>query len=126
MKKSEEAMSLSASTKKVTSKSDTANGSFTKKTKEQKRIEAEARNKLYSVSKPVKDKVHKLEKSIKLQEDKLKEIESRMAAKDFYADTENVKKVTTEFKEAKDKLNNLYHEWMEQTKKLSKLEEQLK
>jgi ATP-binding cassette, subfamily F, member 3 len=103
-------------------KTEQTNGAAVKKTKEQKRAEAEARNKLYNLSKPVKDKVHKIEKSIKKNEERLKEIEAMMASADFYSNSENAKNITNEYKSVKDTLNNLYHDWMEETKKLNELE----
>lgn len=106
-------------------KTDQTNGTQVKKTKEQKRAEAEARNKLYNLSKPVKDKVHKIEKSIKKNEERLKEIEAMMASADFYSNSENAKNITNEYKSVKDTLNNLYHDWMEETTKLNELEMQI-
>jgi ATP-binding cassette, subfamily F, member 3 len=102
-----------------------ANGTPAKKTKEQKRAEAEARNKLYSVSKPVKDKIHKIEKNIKVNEEKIEEFEKLMTSAGFYDDGEKAKKITNEYKSAKDILNGLYHDWMEETKKLNELEAKL-
>lgn len=103
-------------------KTEQANGTQVKKSKEQKRAEAEARNKLYNLSKPVKDKVHKIEKSIKKNEERLKEIEAMMASADFYSNGESAKNITNEYKSLKETLNNLYHDWMEETKKLNELE----
>ncbi len=103
----------------------TANGVPAKKTKEQKRAEAEARNKLYSVAKPVKDKIHNIEKSIKVNEEKIKEIETLMASDGFFNDAAKAKKTTAELKAAKDTINGLYHDWMEETKKLNELEAKL-
>lgn len=95
-----------------------------KKTKDQKRVEAEARNRFYSVSKPVKDKIQKIEKNIRLAEEKIRKIEGEMASEDFYKDNEKVKQANTDYKTAKDKLSNLYHDWMEETNKLNELESQ--
>lgn len=96
-----------------------------RKTKEQKRAEAEARNKLYSVGKPLKEKIHKIEKNIKSSEDKLREIESKMAANDFYNDADNAKKVTNEYRLAKEALSRLMNDWTIETDKLNKLEESI-
>jgi len=93
-----------------------------KKTKEQKRHEAEARNKLYKSSKPLKDKIHKLEKGVKEAEEKLKIIESEMALPDFYNDPKNSSKVTAEYKKAKSALEHVFNEWERESAKLSKIE----
>lgn len=110
---------------KTETKTEPTNGAPVKKTKEQKRAEAEARNKLYNLSKPVKDKVHKIEKNIKKNEERLKEIEAMMASADFYSNSENAKSTTNEYKSIKETLNNLYHDWMEETTKLNELEIQI-
>ncbi len=96
-----------------------------KKTKEQKRLEAEQRNKVYKFAKPLKESIHKLEKEIKLLEDKTAEIEKEMAKADFFKDQHNSAKVTGEYKSAKGKLNDLYHKWSEESKKLTKIEEEI-
>jgi len=96
-----------------------------KKTKEQKRLEAEQRNKVYKFAKPLKESIHKLEKEIKLLEDKTAEIEKEMAKADFFKDQHHSAKVTGEYKSAKEKLNDLYHKWSEESKKLTKIEEEI-
>jgi ATP-binding cassette subfamily F protein 3 len=122
MKKEEEKSGVTVTPLKAQPKS--SNGAPVKKTKEQKRAEAEARNKLYSTAKPVKDKISKIEKEIKSTENKITELEAVMALENFYNDAENVKKINSEYKNAKDKLTNLYHDWMDQTNKLNELEKQ--
>ncbi len=108
--------------KKVTSAATNGVPHAPKKTKEQKRIEAESRNKVYKAAKPLKDSIHKMEKGIKVLEDKIQEIEKAMVHPDFFNDPKASAHKTTEYKLAKEKLSNLYHDWMESTKKLSKIE----
>jgi len=93
----------------------------TQKTKEQKRYEAEKRNRLYKIAKPIKDKLHKMEKAIKTGEHRLKEIEGLMSSGELFKDPESAKKTTAEYKELKSTLNGLYHDWMEESKKLNEL-----
>lgn len=119
MKKSEESLQDSAKNGKAAAETKP------KKSKEQKRAEAENRNKLYSVAKPIKDKIHKLEKSIKAKEERLKEIEASMASGELFKDPEQAKKTTAEYKELKSKLNGLYHDWMKETNKLSEIESEI-
>jgi ATP-binding cassette, subfamily F, member 3 len=95
-----------------------------KKTKEQKRLEAEARNKLYKSSKPLKDKIHKLEKAVKEAEEKLRKIEAEMALPDFYNDPSNSAKVTAGYKKAKSALEIAFDEWEKTAAKLNKIEGQ--
>lgn len=96
-----------------------------KKTKEQKRIEAENRNKVYKVAKPLKESIHKLEKEIKVLEEKTKLLEAEMALPDFFKDHHNSTQKTNDYKTSKDKLNGIYHKWLEETKKLTKIEEEI-
>ncbi len=96
-----------------------------KKTKEQKRLEAEQRNKIYKHAKPLKDSIHKLEKEIKVLEEKTGAIEKEMAHPDFFKDHHNSAQKTTEYKTAKERLNDLYHKWSEESKKLAKIEEEI-
>jgi ATP-binding cassette subfamily F protein 3 len=86
--------------------------------KEKKRKEAEFRNKMYSIQKPLKDKLSKTEKNIKLRENKLKEIESDMMQPDFYKDPDNIIKANKNIKIIKDDLEALYAEWMELNEKI--------
>jgi ATP-binding cassette subfamily F protein 3 len=123
-KKEEERSGILAG--KIDKKDIQSNGSVGinsgKKTKGQKRLEAEARNKLYKSSKPLKDKIHKLEKGVKEAEEKLKKIESEMTLPDFYNDPKNSSKVTAEYKKAKSALELVFNEWERESAKLSKIE----
>ena len=96
-----------------------------KKTKEQKRLEAEQRNKIYKHAKPLKDSIHKLEKEIKVLEEKTAAIEKEMAHPEFFKDHHNSAQKTTEYKTSKDRLNDLYHKWSEESKKLAKIEAEI-
>jgi ATP-binding cassette subfamily F protein 3 len=111
---------------KTKSEANNETESKTKKTKEQKRAEAESRNKLYNLTKPVKTKIAQIEKDIKVKEEKLKQIEADMGDESFYKDAEKVKKANKEFGEIKEKLTVLYHQWMEQSSRLTELESKIK
>ncbi len=118
MKKKEEAED---SNNKNDSK-EQSNESKSKRSKEQKRTEAETRNKIYRLAKPYKDKITKIEHSIKNKEQRLKEIENKMAAEDFYKNSENVVKTNQEFNELKKRLDDLYHEWFINNDKIREIE----
>ncbi|MBN8585249.1 MAG: ABC-F family ATP-binding cassette domain-containing protein [Ignavibacteria bacterium] len=126
-KKEEEKAGLTEANqpKKTTTLAETNGTPKQKKTKEQKRLEAEQRNKVYKYAKPLRESIHKLEKEIKLLEDKTAEIEKEMGNPDFFKDQQNSSKKTGEYKSAKDKLNDLYHKWSEESKKLAKIEEEI-
>ncbi len=48
-----------------------------------------------------------------------------MALPDFFKDQHNSSQKTSEYKVAKDKLNDLYQKWSEESKKLTKIEEEI-
>ncbi len=122
--KAEDAEIAAGKLKPQVSNSET--DSKAKKTKEQKRTEAESRNKLYNLTKPIKTKIAQIEKNIKIKEERLKQIEADMSNEDFYKDSENVIIVNKEFGETKEKLTDLYHQWMEQSSRLTELESKIK
>jgi ATP-binding cassette subfamily F protein 3 len=95
------------------------------KTKEQKREEAELRNKIYKISKPYIDKIKHVEDEIKLHENTLKYLEKEMTSDTFYKDSEKVINATKELKELKAKLEGLYHQWMEYNSILINIESEL-
>lgn len=127
-KKSEERSGATEQKKENKAFAENINGNpaAVKKTKEQKRIEAENRNKLYKAAKPLKDKIHKIEKKIKELEELIRNTEEQMLLPEYYKDQKEASKKTHVYKESKDKLNDLYHEWMEETKKLNSIEESIK
>lgn len=94
----------------------------TKSKKEQKRTEAETRNKIYKKAKPYRDTISKIESEIKTNENRLKEIEGEMQSESFYKNTESVIKINKEFGGIKQKLNVLYHEWFINSDKLKEIE----
>ncbi|MGH2575177.1 MAG: ABC-F family ATP-binding cassette domain-containing protein [Ignavibacteria bacterium] len=97
-------------------------GSKTKKSKEQKRLEAENRNKYYRISKPLKDRIKEIEELIKIKEERVKEIELVMLSTEFYNNSENIVNANKETKQLKSELENLYVEWMENNKRLKEAE----
>jgi ATP-binding cassette subfamily F protein 3 len=92
-----------------------------KKIKEQKRLEAESRNKLYNLLRPVKEKITEIEGSIKTKEERIKEIENEMASETFYRNENHIIETTNEFKMLKDELEELYNEWFITNNKLNEI-----
>ncbi len=92
--------------------------------KERKRIEAEQRQKRYKLTKPLQEKIAKLEKEIGNKEKLKAEIEALMAHPDFYKDGEKVKETTARYKALEDELQSIYFRWGEVTKELEKVMEQ--
>jgi ATP-binding cassette, subfamily F, member 3 len=121
LKKKEESESAMLNT----SEAETTNETKINKGKEQKRNEAEKRNKIYRLAKPYKDVIGKIEAEIKSKESRLKEIEVEMQSESFYKYPEKVIKTNKEFSELKQSLNVLYHDWFENTDKIKEIETEL-
>ncbi|MBM2841158.1 MAG: ATPase component of transporter, partial [Bacteroidetes bacterium] len=66
--------------------------------KERKRIEAEQRQKRSHLTKPLQQKIYKLEKEIEAKEKQKTEFGELMGHADFYKDGEKVKQVTAQYK----------------------------
>lgn len=124
-KEEEKAVLLKPKSSLKTSQPHAAGAPAPKKTKEQKRIEAENRNKVYKVARPLKEKIHKIEKKIKEEEEKVRLIEVMMASGDFYKDSHNSAAKTAEYKEHKESLAVLYAEWETESTKLKEIEDSI-
>ncbi|HLP17887.1 MAG TPA: ABC-F family ATP-binding cassette domain-containing protein [Bacteroidota bacterium] len=79
--------------------------------KERKRLEAERRQQIYGMTKPLKKKLEIVEKKIEPLEQRQKEVEAVMAHADFFQYAERAKKITNEYKDIQSTLEKLYHEW---------------
>jgi len=92
--------------------------------KEQKRLEAENRQKKYKATKSLISDIDKLEKEIAYLENKEKELEKTLADEKIYADTVKTKEITFEYKSIKEKLNYKLAEWSRLSEELQKIEDQ--
>jgi ATP-binding cassette subfamily F protein 3 len=92
--------------------------------KEQRRLEAELRQKKYRQLKPLKKKIQPLERRIEKGEARQTEIEGLMAEPDFYDDAEQVKDITLEYEKLKAELVEKYAKWEELAGKISRIEEE--
>jgi ATP-binding cassette subfamily F protein 3 len=89
--------------------------------KERKRIEAEQRQKRSHLTKPIQQKIDKLEHEIESKEKQKAECEELMAHADFYKDGEKVKEVTAHYKALETELSDIYFKWGELTRELEKV-----
>lgn len=89
--------------------------------KERKRLEAEQRQRRYKITKPIKEKIAKMEKEIEQKEARKREIEELMGHPDFYKDGEKVKAVTEQYKNLEAELQSVYFRWGELTKELERV-----
>lgn len=92
--------------------------------KNQKRTEAELRQKKFSLSSDLKKSITKLEQKITKLEKRLKEIEVVIASPEFYTKPENSKINFIEYKEAKENLDSALNEWAALTEKLNDIQKQ--
>jgi ATP-binding cassette subfamily F protein 3 len=93
--------------------------------KEQRRIEAERRNKISKHITPIKKKLERLEKEIEESENRKTEIEALMAEVDFYDNNEMVKKTTLEYEQLKMDLTDHYSKWEEYANRIEVIEQEI-
>lgn len=79
--------------------------------KDKKRIEAEARQRLYKLTKPIRDKIANVEKRIDEKEKLKQQYESLMSDPVFFENKEKVVTITSEYKNVTKELNELYELW---------------
>jgi ATP-binding cassette subfamily F protein 3 len=103
-------------------KSQTVSDSISRK--EQKRIEAEQRQKKYLATKDVIKKIGALEEKIDKLEKKQKELEKNLAEEKFYSDPLLLKEMTANYNRIKFELENTVEEWHKQSEQLAKIESQ--
>ncbi|MGQ9643573.1 MAG: ABC-F family ATP-binding cassette domain-containing protein [Ignavibacterium sp.] len=89
--------------------------------KEQKRLEAELRQKKYQATKNLTKEIEKIEKQISLLEDEQKTIQTKLADPDFYSNPEEVKQTNKRFKEVEKELEELLQNWELKTEELNKI-----
>lgn len=89
--------------------------------KEQKRLEAELRQKKYQATKDLTKEIEKIEKQISLLEDEQKTIQTKLADPDFYSNPEEVKQTNKRFKEVEKELEELLQNWELKTEELNKI-----
>jgi ATP-binding cassette subfamily F protein 3 len=92
--------------------------------KEQKRIEAELRQKRFRATKEIIQKIGELEKQISGLEVKETELENKLADEKIYSDPVTVRDVTSEYNKVKEELNYKMAEWSRLSEELQKIESQ--
>ncbi|HOU53233.1 MAG TPA: ABC-F family ATP-binding cassette domain-containing protein [Myxococcota bacterium] len=90
--------------------------------RERKREEAERRNRLYRILKPLRDRVQSIEAEIDSLEKTLREVEDRLTRPDLYADLEQARKTGQEARLIRQRLDGLYAAWEEATEALGQAE----
>ncbi|MGV8082750.1 MAG: ATP-binding cassette domain-containing protein [Coriobacteriia bacterium] len=83
------------------------------KTKEQKRAEAEARNRAHRATRDAKTRLESCEKRLHAAQARHDELVARMAEPEFYANTSEFEAAMAEYAELKASLPRLEEEWLE-------------
>lgn len=92
--------------------------------KDQKRIEAELRQKRFAATKELSAKVKKLEKEIEVLEKKERELEAELARPETYNNPAKAKELNVEFNSTKETLSSKISEWEETSVELDEIEKQ--
>ncbi len=92
--------------------------------KEQKRIEAELRQKKFRATKDLIKNIEKCESEISRLEEKIKILETELADEKIYSNPLLSKEKTLEYKTAKQNLDEILEEWTQLSEKLEEIEKQ--
>ncbi len=90
--------------------------------KEQKRLEAELRQKRYYATKEISQTIKKKEEEISSLEKKVKELEQLLANTEIYTNADKAKATTSEYNSVKIKLEQVISEWEKLSEELSEIE----
>lgn len=91
--------------------------------KDQKRIEAERRQKKYNATKDLIKKIENLEKKISELEVKEKRLEKELTLPKTYSNPETARGISLEFQNSKTELERVMAEWEEASNELNRIEE---
>lgn len=97
-----------------------------KKTKEQKRLEAQARNELYRKTKDLKSELALVEENLDKATQRHDELLELMAQPDFYQDKEKFSIAMEEYTQLKKDIPGMENRWMSLTEKLTDIELDMK
>ena len=91
------------------------------RTKEQKRAEAEERNRLYRAKKGFVERLAACEKEITAAEARKEEINGLLCSPEVLADSQRIQSLMIELKEKEERLKKLYEEWEELSIKIEEI-----
>jgi ATP-binding cassette subfamily F protein 3 len=97
-----------------------------RKTKEEKRLEAEERNRISRATSTLKQKLTDTEERIAALEAKQREDEQALCEPDIYRDPERIKALNLALKTGAAELEDLYYRWNDLTLRIEALEESLR
>ncbi len=94
-----------------------------KRGQEQKRIEAERRNELYRLKKPLQERIDKIETELDSAHQRLELLNARLADPDTYRDGKEVQELQKEYQQCQTTIRKLTSEWEESSLAMEELEE---
>ena len=92
------------------------------KTKEQKRVEAEARNSAYQATRLTRARLAEVEGSLEAAQERHDELVAQMAQPDLYSDNDRFEAALGEYNELKRRLPGLESEWLALCEEIERLE----
>lgn len=95
------------------------------KEKEQRRIEAEWRNKFYRLREPIEREIMSLEKQVELATQRLDEIQREMGDVELYRFAERARAIQQEFETLRSQVRNWTQRWEELQLRLEEIEDQM-
>ncbi|MCC7439286.1 MAG: ABC-F family ATP-binding cassette domain-containing protein [Armatimonadetes bacterium] len=93
--------------------------------KEQKRLEAEARNRRYAATKDLKKKIEKTEQDIAKTEEAKTQCEDQLVLPEIYGNPTKLRDLQAQLAEANRKLSDLYAAWERTASEMEKVEREL-
>jgi ATP-binding cassette subfamily F protein 3 len=97
-----------------------------RKTKEERRLEAEERNRISRATSALKSDLTKTEERIALLEARQREGEAALCEPDIYRDPERIKSLNQELKTISGELEDLYYAWNDLSLRLEAIEDSLR
>ncbi len=117
--------SLEQNQKGKNDKEKPVSGKSAKKTKEQKRKEAELRNEVNKKSGRLKKEIKEIEQKLEKLEARKQEIESKLADTSFYSESDQAGEVVQEHSGIEKEIDQLFELWEEKSHKVREIEEEL-
>lgn len=106
----------------ATAKSGDQNNGQSGTRKDQKRLEAELRQKKYAATKDIVKEIQALEARIESLENRKKALESDLADPSVYSNSQLAKEKTSEYNKTKEDLEECFEKWTSLTENLEKIE----
>jgi ATP-binding cassette subfamily F protein 3 len=92
------------------------------KSKEQKRAEADIRNRMSVGLRQIRDRVNELQNQVESREKRKNELEAALADEALYRDPDKCKLLMTEYQKVRQELPGLVNEWAEAAQEFERIE----